>query len=136
MGACCSRSPDVTLHFADGTPAIELKNMDNGTFRSRTWFENGQLSSECYFINKCITKAHGPFTIWYSNGQKGYEATFVKDKKHGNTYSWYPNGQKAQEFAYVEGTKYGHYSEWKEDGKLFYTCFYVDGVAHNVKTDF
>jgi antitoxin component YwqK of YwqJK toxin-antitoxin module len=45
----------------------------------------------------------GPWTIWYPNGARRYEARFGRAGLDGPATEWYPDGRKRAEVTYVEG---------------------------------
>ena len=66
----------------------------------------------------------GPWTTWYSNGQKSGESTF-KDGKLITAVVWKPNGEKCPDTNVVDGN--GVWVWYKDDGTEDYRWTYKDG---------
>lgn len=75
-------------------------------------------------------KLHGPYKVYFLNGQIEIDATYVDGKFHGRYRRWYSNGQLR-----IDGTQEGHYSKsywtgvvqtWDKRGRQ---TGYYDGPA-------
>ena len=69
-------------------------------------------------------KKHGPWTLYYPNGNKKSEATFSEGKYVGLYTSFHPNGNRRWQGRYNEitgtsadGTKDGVWLDYAEDGE-------------------
>jgi len=106
----------------------------DGVFR--TWFENGQISSEDSYKDGSVTlsklwrenghqlaetswkadKVNGIVKFWYENGQLKSEESYIDDERQGLKKVWYENGQQQFEGAFIAGQLNGKIQEWHENG--------------------
>lgn len=59
---------------------------------------------------------HGPFIVFYSNGQKAAQGTYDRGQRSGEFTWWYSNGQKKTTGHYVDDLEDGPWSWWHENG--------------------
>jgi len=77
--------------------------------RYKTFYYNGQIEYEEYYLNNKLHNPEGPaFKSWYDNGQIKYEEYYLNGKRHnsdGPAYKcWYDNGQIEYEEYWLNGT--------------------------------
>ena len=84
---------------------------------SKTWHENGIISSESYYSNGI---PHGIWKKFYSNGSILYEVEYNYGEKNGYEKWFYENGQIKSKQKYINGFKEGVTIRWKNDGSLLY----------------
>ena len=80
-----------------------------------SWYSTGQKQMIGEYRNDAPV---GKFTWWHLNGQKALEGSYVNGKQHGRWIWWHQNGQKSIQGDYVMGNPTGHWSWWGEDGKV------------------
>lgn len=61
---------------------------------------------------------HGTYTRWHDNGNREYEATYVRGELHGVETAWHKNGQKWTEEDYDHGVRHGTRRTWDQSGRL------------------
>jgi hypothetical protein len=61
---------------------------------------------------------HGAYTRWHDNGNREYEATYVRGELHGVATAWHKNGQKWSEQRYDHGVRHGTRHTWDQSGRL------------------
>ena len=75
------------------------------------YYENGQISSEYYYLNDKIHREDGPAIIYYYyNGQISYEYYYLNDNRHREN-----------------GPAYIHYHK---NGKIDYEEYYLNNVIY------
>lgn len=77
---------------------------------------------------------HGRYERWFENGQKEYEATFIRGKKHGTATRWHRNGQKWIEEHYLNGQRNGISRTWDQKGNLRKQEEHLNGKPNGVWT--
>jgi antitoxin component YwqK of YwqJK toxin-antitoxin module len=80
-----------------------------------SWYSNGQRQMEGTFEHDVQV---GQFTWWHNNGQKSLEGRFETGKQDGPWTWWYASGQRSIRGEYVHGNPTGRWTWWKEDGKV------------------
>jgi antitoxin component YwqK of YwqJK toxin-antitoxin module len=114
------------IHFFLDRHVAELYGREmvvNGLYQ--VWYANGQKREETTYVNG---KRNGLYQMWYANGQKCEEYTYVDEKRHGLYQSWYENGQKCEEYTYVDEEDIrGLYQSWHENGQKCEEATYIDG---------
>jgi antitoxin component YwqK of YwqJK toxin-antitoxin module len=90
--------------------------------QSKTSYENG--------------KKHGPFTMWYSNGQVFEEFEFSNGIMRGTLKKWYKNGN-LQELSDMSEHGYycGNYEKWYENGQPKVVGQYIYGRSYKNSVD-
>ena len=91
------------IHYFLNKRVAELYNLpkiENGLYQ--VWYDNGQKLMECTYING---KLEGLYQRWHNNGQKWVECTHVNDILEGLYIIWFANGQKQTEYTYVNGER-------------------------------
>lgn len=83
---------------------------------SLKWFDNGQLSYQCYYQNGQL---HGTATSWWSNGQKRSENYMVDGLGQGYQTQWYRSGALFKRIHLLNGNEDGIQQSWRENGKLY-----------------
>tara|TARA_R110002073_G_scaffold177188_12_gene335185 strand:+ start:15438 stop:16673 length:1236 start_codon:yes stop_codon:yes gene_type:complete len=59
---------------------------------------------------------HGAMTIWYANGQKRIDETFVDGVRQGRSRGWYRNGAPKYDVFYLNGKEMPGGRSWSKDG--------------------
>ncbi|MCR8922099.1 hypothetical protein NO559_04910 [Dasania sp. GY-MA-18] len=57
---------------------------------------------------KCLNEQgerHGPFWMWYSNGQMMQALQFKNGLEHGKQQAWFPNGNLMMEGVSIDGSR-------------------------------
>lgn len=115
-------------HYLNGQSDYSIYYDNHGEPKEGRWFgeyENGQLSSECHYLNG---KQHGNQSAWYEDGKLNYEWHYIHGKETGVTKCWYENGQLHYEKNYENGKKHGRYIFYKKDGELDFEWLYDKGI--------
>ncbi len=112
--------------FEGGEVKRESKSYKDGKLDGvlKTWFENGQLSSEDLYKNGL---ANGVFKIWRENGQQLAETSWKKDKANGQVKFWYENGQMKSDESYIDDERQGLKRVWYENGQQQFQGTFKDG---------
>lgn len=133
------------IHDENGnlTGTVEALQDANGEFlldeegqliphgRWTLYWSNGRKKTEITYIEGV---RHGPRTSWYEGGQLWIEGRHVNGKSHGKWTIWYSNGRPAQEFNYVRGAEMGTRTEWYTNGKMRSRGDYVNGKKQGTFT--
>ncbi|MBN1981298.1 MAG: toxin-antitoxin system YwqK family antitoxin [Chitinivibrionales bacterium] len=97
----------------------------------------GKVKSDQFMLNG---KPDSTTTIYYGNGQKYKEITYIQDKKtrkemiHGKEMKWYENGQVEFETNYDHGTPVGTSVSYFSDGTKASETSFVNGVKSGTET--
>ncbi len=70
---------------------------------------------------------HGPFSIWFENGQIKAKGTYSNGVLDGNYESWYANGQRESSGNYQQGEQDGEWVWWHENGMRRAVTRFVHG---------
>ncbi|MDT8413378.1 MAG: hypothetical protein RQ875_13010, partial [Vicingaceae bacterium] len=100
---------------------------DTSTYKSQTFYENGMISSEGFFVSGV---KHGKFKTWSENGVLISDWEMIDGMEHGFIQCWHENGIKKKELTVNMEVKDGVFQEWDENGKLI-----IDGKYKNGKKD-
>lgn len=133
---------------------FEVNQNEKRDGRSRTWYENGQLETEEFYIDGLQFgtqkawwgngklkyeenynpdgKEHGWRKGWHENGQLGFVAFYDNLTIDGVTKTWYSNGQLASEKNYENGKWHGVWKEWFENGVQKTEIHYKNGEKDGV----
>jgi antitoxin component YwqK of YwqJK toxin-antitoxin module len=130
LSAACApgrRAAPADLKVEEPAPDVETVE---------EYWPNGQLRIRRQVIREPDGTLidHGPYTSWYDNGQKEYEAVFVHGKKDGVVTRWHRNGQKWMEERYAHGKKHGTTYVWDEAGRKRKEENYSNGKPHGTWT--
>ncbi len=98
------------------------------------FWPNGETRLRKYVVGIDGAIDHGPYTKWYDNGQKEYEATVVMGKKDGLVTRWHRNGQKWKEERYANGKRHGVSVSWDQSGRKRQEERHLDGKPHGTWT--
>ena len=100
--------------------------------------ENGQIRSECFYLNDKLHNEHGPAErAWYENGQLLREYFYLNDKFHNEhgpaKRVWYENGHLLCEYFYLKGEELTE-SEWKARTACqpVQKCVIIDGQTYKL----
>lgn len=117
----------ISEHYANGNTKV-LKYYpdcdDTNTFKSQTFYRNGQISSEGYIVEGV---EQGAFKSWNSHGILTAKWEMKEGLEDGLTECWHDNGVKKREVTLNKGIKNGHFAEWDENGKKILEGIYLDG---------
>lgn len=100
---------------------------DTSTYASQTFYENGMISSEGFFVSGV---EHGKFKTWSEKGILIADWEMIDGMEHGFIQCWYENGIKKRDLTVNMGVKDGFFKEWDENGKLI-----IDGKYKNGEKD-
>ncbi len=81
----------------------------------KEWNEKGDIESDMNYKNGL---ADGHAVVFYPNGNKQMEGTYIKQKADGFFTIWYSNGNKKNEGVIKQDKKIGIWKTWFEDGSL------------------
>jgi antitoxin component YwqK of YwqJK toxin-antitoxin module len=102
------RYPDGTVRqrtevlvFEDGTVVQHGKEMK--------FHPNSKLSAETRYENGI---KEGPWTTWFSNGEKSAEGGYHFGAQHGNQIRYLRTGEKYLETGYRNGLRHGAQTNW------------------------
>ena len=110
---------------ADQPPAPNVETVEE-------YWPNGQLRlrKQVLRLDDGATVDHGTFDRWHDNGEKEYEAVFVRGKKEGTTIRYHKNGRKATEQEYSNGERNGRCVSWNDSGAMVKEERWKDGRPH------
>ena len=77
---------------------------------------------------------HGTYTRWYQNGEREYEATYVRGRLQGVETAWHMNGQRRTEQHFDQGLRQGVRRDWDEQGHLRREEHYLKDRPHGTWT--
>ena len=69
--------------------------------------------------------------MWYENGRKKLEGTFMQGEKHGHEISWHLNGMKWHQRKYYHGKPVGSWKSWDDSGILLNEINHDSMSEHN-----
>ncbi len=119
------------------------------TGEATSYYPSGKPEARKFFE---AGKVDGPWTEWYEDGRKRYEAIWKDGLQEGRSTRWYPggqvktaedhamgtlngvqreyyeNGNKKSERPFVDGVPYGTWTFWNEEGRKEKVEIYQDGV--------
>jgi antitoxin component YwqK of YwqJK toxin-antitoxin module len=101
---------------------VYKKNVPYGMVR--TYFKDGNLSAETYFINGTIKGAQ---KTYFENGKLSGEWPFTDGKLNGTEKRYYQSGILYIEITYKDDVKEVE-REYYPDGKLKFETIYTNGV--------
>jgi len=112
-GGCAERSP------APNPRDLDAELPTNRTVEQEDW-PDGQPPQRLEFCaapdgSKTLD---GLYTLWFPNGQKQYEATYVDGRLHGTERQWHENGRLRVEQHYDHGLRHGPRYDWSASGQL------------------
>jgi antitoxin component YwqK of YwqJK toxin-antitoxin module len=88
------------------------------------WFEDGTKGEESTYLGG---KLEGARVIWHDNGQKDEEATYRDGKLEGKRFIFDRQGQKSEEATYRDGKLEGVVLRWHDNGQRASEFTYRDG---------
>jgi hypothetical protein len=77
---------------------------------------------------------HGRYERWHDNGNKEYEAVFVRGRKEGTTVRYHKNGWVAARQEYRDGKRHGASVSWDASGTKVKEENWADGRPHGTWT--
>ena len=75
---------------------------------------------------------HGPYAMWYANGQLMRRGFTDHGVLQGKQVSWYANGQMADRVYYVGGVPAGRWRRWHPDGAVASVREFRGGQPHGL----
>ncbi len=113
-------------YYEDGKSIVYTVNFDHGLEEGdKRWYDrDGKLIGITPYKHG---KRDGKHTLWYSNGNKRAEVTFVNDLEEGIYKEYYEDGELALEVQYKHGKKTGIQKEYHKNGKIASTVKYING---------
>ena len=97
---------------------------DKSTFKEQIFYENGQISSEGYFVNGV---KNGKFKSWTEKGILTAKWEMLDGEEHGFIKCWYENGVKKREGVLNRGIENGIFKDWDENGDPIVAGKYKNG---------
>ena len=88
------------------------------------WYSSGQKKLESNYKDG---KLDGVWTGWNEDGEKREEINFKEGKYDGLVTCWYKNGQKSHESTYKNGKGAGLHTEWYNNGQKRSETTFKDG---------
>jgi antitoxin component YwqK of YwqJK toxin-antitoxin module len=100
------------------------------------YWPNGQLRlrKQVLRLEDGTVVEHGTFERWHDNGEKEYEAVFVKGRKEGTTIRYHKNGRKATEQEFSNGKRHGLSITWNDSGAMVKQEQWENGEPHGTWT--
>ena len=90
-------------------------NLEKGNGVLKTVHSNGQLESECTYLNG---ERHGNERRWSKEGSLFSDSAYKLGKLHGPSQSYYPSGKLQEAETYRNGQLHGIVKFWNEAGEL------------------
>lgn len=127
--------PEWIQEYVNGTGLVtwffENGNISSKSYRVnrkphgevKHWYENGNLKEVSYWINGLQDSV---YTVFYENGQMQIRSNFKNGKYHGKSNEWHENGQLKLESYYTDNVLQGRFKQWKDNGKLEIDGIYID----------
>lgn len=123
--------------WGDGTPRslVEGVTLEDGTFmrhgKTTLYWDNGKKKSQLSYV---YGVRHGPRYSWYQNGILWIEGEFIDGGENGLWTSWYSDGNKAYERNFDHGAFHGLWTEWHRSGQLKDQYNYIKGLIQGTRT--
>jgi antitoxin component YwqK of YwqJK toxin-antitoxin module len=119
----------VSSPSADQPPVPNVETVEE-------YWPNGQLRLRKQVLRLEVGSFldHGSFERWHDNGNKEYEARFVRGKKEGTTIRYHKNGRKATQQEYRNGKRHGRSVTWNSAGAMVKEEHWMDGEPHGTWT--
>ena len=89
------------------------------------YFDNGKVKGKGEFKDGLV---HGLRTMYYENGNKSLERTYLNGISDGPSIEYYPNGQVKQEANFKNGKDDGIFKVYYEDGQIHAILTFSNGV--------
>jgi len=77
---------------------------------------------------------HGPWTLWYENGQVKAKGEYVKGKLDGVYQEWYDDGKPRAHGHYSKGSKEDVFTLWDLQGAKTHEWHYAANKQHGMRT--
>jgi len=118
--------------FLKTSKDISIVDLDGGTGRSETYYDNGKGPLMChkYLIG---FKLHGKEQFFYRNGQIKSDWNWKDNKKEGIHRHYYKNGQVMLEQPWENGEVHGLSKFYHENGQLSREENYENGKMKSKK---
>ena len=108
---------------ANGNQQYQYNILEDGGFKERKWFSNGQLSIFWLFDSERRVKEAESFL---SDGTSCAITNF--NDGSGKVVQYHENGKVSSEMSYSQGLLDGPYFEYYENGKVLYEMSYSQGL--------
>jgi antitoxin component YwqK of YwqJK toxin-antitoxin module len=119
------------VYYETGELAYTVTNHNNLRDGKMTWYDKqGKVIEIMYYQ---MGKRHGQNILYYSNGNKRIETTYINDKKEGPYREYFDNGKLGLEVNYKNGYKEGIQKEYHENGKLASEVLYKKGYKEGIQ---
>ncbi|MCG8421119.1 MAG: hypothetical protein MJE77_24630 [Proteobacteria bacterium] len=144
--------------FPTGQRHLEIVTDQTGG-RAREWYSNGKLKSSIspdehiehppegliveYHRNGAVRSRthyvggvkHGPFEVFYSDGNKWETGNFSRGRRHGPHKKWWKNGRLALDSTWADGALDSRFERWYASGQQWEKATYRAGkrVGHYQK---
>ena len=92
------------------------------TGKCQLFYKNGNKNEEISFVNG---RYNGQNISFYKNGQKLREAHYRQGILDGSFSAWYFNGYKKIKTTYKKGEIAGDFIKWDYKGKIIFEKFYT-----------
>lgn len=93
----------------------------------RTYYANGQLKTECYYLDG---KLHGPSSCYAEDGQPLAKSWFIHGLQQGKKKTYYANGALHSIQNFKDGKFHGPQEYFYPDGMTKSLLPYIDGLFH------
>jgi len=114
--ACEDGNYVVTEEFAGGGKMLTTMAPDSVTMIDQTLtFASGEVNFQGKFLNN---KRNGKWEAFFQNGNRWSENNYVEGVFHGPYLVWYENGQLRIKGQYDMGKKVGLWELYDESGKV------------------
>lgn len=78
---------------ADYYQLLVKENISSKRLIERSYYMNGQMKEEIYYLDLSKKKKEGTQRFWFRNGQLKSAADYIDNKIHGNVLTYWQNGQ-------------------------------------------
>ena len=100
-----------------------------GTAKIKTFFANGNLSSEFGYAEG---KLHGANVAYYTNGKMRFQGNEDYGLSEGSYKYYFQNGQLQYDYPFTHNNFHGFYKKYNEKGILVEEGYYYNDLAHDI----
>lgn len=123
LSACQEATPEqqivpageLTFRTENGMD-LAYHKMEPFTGIAQSKFKNGGIFTEQSYKQG---KEHGPWVVYYQNGNKQKEGSKHEGADHGVYYEWFESGQLMYEYHFDKGVRVGKWLSWYENGTQY-----------------
>ena len=141
-GQAINKDPDgstlYTVQYSDGDineysyldkdgKTVTVIPAKHGQVTMKSFFQNGQPSRECAFIDN---ELYGKDRLFYTNGKLRSEDYSEYGILEGPSAEYYPNGNPRRICKHEDDHLQGQYLEYNEQGKLIREIYYYNDKPH------